>query len=166
MNSEPRKYVLLTGADLGDRQFTLQNAAEMVERSIGSIIDRSETIETKPWGFESETMFLNQALLVETHLPPAQVLSKILEIEQSLGRKRHDRQWTSRKIDIDILCSENEIHHSDELTIPHKHLHQRSFALRPLCQLVPSWTHPLLGKTYHQLLTELESDGMIASQKS
>ncbi|MBI1288308.1 MAG: 2-amino-4-hydroxy-6-hydroxymethyldihydropteridine diphosphokinase [Flavobacteriales bacterium] len=155
MSDGIRKYVLLTGSDLGDRKSVLEQASELISERIGVILDRSDILETEPWGFESDTTFLNQALLVESDKKPEEVLSRILGIELQLGRKRTCDRWTSRTIDIDILCAEELIHHSDSLTIPHRLLHERAFALQPLCQLVPGWTHPLLHKTYHQLLTEV-----------
>lgn len=157
MPDKIRKYVLLTGADLGNRQDTLKQASELISELIGKVLDQSDILESEPWGFESDTKFLNQALLIESDKKPDEILSLILGIEQKLGRVRNSGQWTSRTIDIDILCAENLKQHSESLTIPHKLLHERAFALRPLCQLAPSWIHPLLHKTYHQLLNELSS---------
>lgn len=149
-----RKYVLLTGSDLGDREAILTQAARRINEQIGKVIGRSDMLETEPWGFESDTKFLNQALLVETSKQPEEILKTILSIEEGLGRIRGNVQWTSRSIDIDILCGENRIYESENLTIPHKHLHERLFALEPLCQLVPDWIHPQLKKSY----IELKSD--------
>ena len=149
------KYVLLTGSDLGDRNANLEAATSLINQRIGRIVASSSVVETEPWGFESDTLFLNQALLVETYLDPESLLKNVLEIEREIGRERKEIQWTSRIIDIDIVCSENRSYHSDNLTIPHKHLHERSFVLNPLCQLVPNWIHPLLQKSYAQLLVKL-----------
>ena len=150
-------YALLTGADLGNREDALNQAYSLIGERIGSIKKASNLHETEPWGFESDTKFLNQAILVESTLKPEEVLARILEIELEIGRIRGTTQWASRIIDIDILCAENIIHHSDTLNIPHKHLHERSFALKPLCEIAPGWTHPLLRKSYLKLLAEIES---------
>jgi 2-amino-4-hydroxy-6-hydroxymethyldihydropteridine diphosphokinase len=152
------KYVLLTGSDLGNRNANLQKALELISNQIGNVLSTSDIFETEPWGFDSATKFLNQAVLVETNLAPESLLKLILEIETSIGRERKETQWISRIIDIDILCAEKTTHHSENLTIPHKHLHQRSFALTPLCQLVAAWKHPILNKTYHELLFTLKKN--------
>jgi 2-amino-4-hydroxy-6-hydroxymethyldihydropteridine diphosphokinase len=149
------KYVLLTGSDLGNRNAHLQKALELISNQIGNVLSTSDIFETEPWGFDSATKFLNQAILVETKLDPEYLLKTILEIERSIGRERKETQWISRTIDIDILCGEKTTHHSENLTIPHQHLHKRSFALTPLCQLVAEWTHPLLNKSYIELLLNL-----------
>ncbi|MCB9191840.1 MAG: 2-amino-4-hydroxy-6-hydroxymethyldihydropteridine diphosphokinase [Flavobacteriales bacterium] len=151
------QFVLLTGADLGNRAETLRKAAELVSEHGCTILASSKMIESAPWGFESETVFLNQALLIETELPPTALLEMLIQIELTLGRTRNGQQWSSRTIDIDILCGEKLIHHSEQLVIPHPHLHEREFALEPLCQLVPNWKHPLLGKSYAELLNEVKT---------
>ncbi len=155
MTKTSRKYVLLTGTDLGDRMRNLERASDMIGGKIGPILLKSSIFETEPWGFQSETMFLNQALMVESSLEPEAVLNQILSIEEELGRIRRSDQWSSRIIDIDILCADQLIHHTDHLTIPHKHLHERAFALNPLCELVPDWIHPLIRKSYRGILSEL-----------
>lgn len=149
-----QQYVLLTGSDLGDRNSNLEMAHELIGANIGVVLKSSDILESEPWGFESDTRFLNQALLVESPLKPLEVLKKILSIEESIGRNRTGEQWISRVIDIDILCSERNIFHTAELTIPHKLLHERPFALKPLCQLV-DWRHPLLNRSYSEILASL-----------
>ncbi len=158
MPNRLNKYVLLTGSDLGNRNANLQQALEQISSQIGTVLSTSDIMETEPWGFESSTQFLNQAVLVETKLNPESLLKTILEIERTIGRERKETQWISRTIDIDILCGENISHYSENLTIPHKHLHQRRFALTPLCQLVPNWIHPLLNENYHDLHLKLKED--------
>jgi len=155
MPEKLEKYVLLTGSDLGDRRANISLASHLIEERIGTITKSSEIMESEPWGFESETRFLNQAILVETGLQPEELLIEILKIEKQIGRVRKLAQWISRIIDIDILCAENLIHHSANLTIPHKHLHERDFALKPLCQLVPHWKHSLLKRSYSHLLSDI-----------
>jgi 2-amino-4-hydroxy-6-hydroxymethyldihydropteridine diphosphokinase len=161
MPNEVQRYVLLTGSDLGDRTTILNQASLLIEYRIGPVIQKSMILESEPWGFQSETRFLNQALMVETTLDPEQLLSKILEIETLLGRVRHSAEWTSRIIDIDILCGEFLIHHSSSLVIPHKLLADRLFALNPLCQIVPDWIHPLLNRSYLSLAEDLRQQTLV-----
>lgn len=156
MSEKLQKFILLTGSDLGNRRFYLSEAKRKIEMSIGSVIQSSALYESDPWGFDSDTQFLNQALLIETALEPKEILNQIQLIEVDLGRIRESKQWTSRIIDIDILCSELGVYQSDDLNVPHVQLQHRSFALVPLCELVPHWIHPILNKPYHLLLEELQ----------
>ena len=157
MQSERTQYVLLTGSDLGNRALNLTRALELVAERVGRVLESSSIIESEPWGFESDTKFLNQALLIESDLDAETVLEQILKIEEELGRVRRETNWTSRIIDVDILCANQLIHHSETLKVPHEYLHEREFALRPLCELVPEWKHPIVLKTYVQILTDLSN---------
>ena len=149
------RYILLTGADIGNKLKTLQRASELINTKVGGVIGVSSVYESAPWGFKSDTTFLNQAILLDCKQDPEQLLTELQNIELELGRVRKSVQWVSRTIDIDILCSESLTYTSDKLSIPHLLLHEREFALQPLCELAPDWQHPLLGKSYSELLSNL-----------
>lgn len=156
------QYVLLTGSDLGNRESNLSLALELISARVGKVLKTSSIIESEPWGFESDTRFLNQAILIETSLGPETLLDEILEIEREIGRIRTQEHWTSRIIDIDILCSASTIFNSERLSIPHKWLHERKFALEPLNQLV-DWVHPSLRISYAQLELNLSTSSKVLS---
>lgn len=158
MRKETDCFVLLTGSDTGDREFHLSEAKRLVSEHIGAIIKASSILETQPWGFESSTLFLNQALLIETELEPLDLLDAIQQIEIEVGRIKRDQQWSSRIIDIDILCTKNRIYHSERLIIPHKWLHKRSFALQPLLQVTTDWNHPLVKRSYRNILEDIKEE--------
>ena len=79
------QFVLLTGADIGEKELTLQKAASIINERIGRVIRTSRFFESAPWGFESETTFLNQALLIETELQPEALIKELQAIEKELG---------------------------------------------------------------------------------
>jgi len=58
-------------------------------------------------------------------------------------------------IDLDILLYDSLVFSSSRLVIPHPRMHQRSFVLLPLAEVVPQWRHPILGKGISQLAEEL-----------
>lgn len=155
MSNTTTKYVLLLGSNMGNRAQHLHTARVLIQQQIDADCQFSEVLETEPWGFKSETWFLNQAVLVQTTLSPQALLQQVLQIEETIGRVREQTQWVSRSIDIDILCAENLVLESENLTIPHKHLHERNFALKPLCQLAANWVHPHFQKSYQQLLSAI-----------
>jgi len=157
------KYVLLLGSNLGDRHHYLAEARTRIDVKIGRIIRCSSIHETEPWGFDAESSFLNQAVLIETSLQPLEILDRIHLIEESLGRKRIEGTYQSRTIDIDILCAEHLAHNSDSLEIPHPLLHHRLFALEPLIELTPNWIHPQFDTTYQALLTDLRSKSTVTT---
>ena len=62
-----------------------------------------------------------------------------------------------RTLDLDILFYDNEIIDTPDLHIPHIDMENRDFVLKPLDEIAPYYRHPVLNKTIHQLLTELNS---------
>ena len=162
---------LLTGSNLGKPQENLLAAYCAIEKNIGKITKHSGIYTSKAWGFESEDLFYNQAIVCMTDLDPEQLLFHIWDIEKSLGKPRGSQEdelnkkamiengtasYESRYIDIDILFYGNQIIETKLLTIPHKFLEARSFVLRPLCEIMADYLHPVSHKTIKTLLNELE----------
>ncbi len=145
--------VLLLGGNDQNTRALMEQAAEKVATEIGEIISCSSIYQSPPWGFEHERWFLNQVLVVHCPMSPLVLLAKTQEIELQLGRKKKTTtHYEGRPIDIDILFIGDQTHRLPILEVPHPRLHLRRFTLMPLCELMPSFIHPLLGKTLLQLL--------------
>ena len=147
------KAYLLTGGNLGDRKANLALATRLIGRSCGSISAQSGFYETAAWGKNDQPAFLNQALLLETPLPAAELLHELLDIEKTIGRIRLEK-FGPRTIDIDILLFNQEICDEPQLKIPHPQLANRRFALTPLAEIAASYIHPVLQKSIAVLLKE------------
>lgn len=144
------------GTNLGNRQKNLNDAVAEIREQIGKVVTISSVYETEPWGFKSESQFLNIVIKVETLLNPSAVLEAILRIELFLGRVRGENQYSSRIIDIDILFYEDQVIDSSDLKVPHPKLQERKFVLVPLCEIEPEMVHPVLKKTMVLLFKECE----------
>lgn len=140
------------GSNLGDMEENLDEAKIRIGDSIGKIITASSVYQTEPWGFKSENDFLNMVICAETDLSPSGLLGRILMIESQMGRIRCEDQFSSRKIDIDILLYENEIVNEAALKIPHPRMHERKFVLVPLNEIGSGVVHPVLNKTIESML--------------
>ncbi len=144
-------YILL-GGNIGNVEETFVRARAFINGVAGCITASSSLYKSVPWGFESNNMFLNQALEISTILHPFDLLSTLLEIEKALGRHRTKSGYQSRMIDIDILFYENLAIFQEGLEIPHPRLHLRRFALMPLAEIAPNFIHPKLNVSVAKLL--------------
>lgn len=142
---------LLTGSNLGDRSSQLQKCISALEEHAGTVVLCSQVYETEAWGKAGLPAHLNQALHLHTMLEPVPLLDVIHNIENSLGRVRHEK-WGVRALDIDIIYFDHTVLNLPQLTIPHPLLRDRRFVLQPLAEIAPLYLHPVFGKTNTELL--------------
>jgi len=145
------KTYLLLGSNIGNSKTSLAKAITQIEKQIGPVTRQSGLYNTAAWGNITQPDFLNQVIIVETELHPAETMQTILRIEKKMGRIRTVKN-APRIIDIDILFFNKEIIGLPDLTVPHPQIQNRRFVLVPLNQLSPNMKHPGLKKTVHQLL--------------
>lgn len=124
------RIFIAIGSNIEPRKDFIEKAIAEIQ-AFGELINKSSIIETEPFGFESETNFLNAVIEIQTDLPPRALLLKLQEIEKKLGRKSksQNKNYSSRTIDLDILYYGNQILISPELTIPHPEIFNRDFVL-------------------------------------
>lgn len=134
------------------------NLREAVRRlgALGSVLRVSSFYDTEPVGYQDQPRFINAAALVETDLPPLELLRALLEIERAMGRDRSmSISKGPRVIDLDLLLYGDVALESEELTLPHPAMHERRFVLEPLTEILPETVHPVLRKTMRELLAKL-----------
>lgn len=144
------------GTNIGNRRGNLVKAAALLAERVGDILALSGFMETEPWGFESENLFLNAAIKMETPLTPDELLSATQAIEREMGReKKSDGSYHDRVIDIDILLYDNRVIEQPGLIVPHPLMQERLFVMAPLAEIAPFERHPLLGQTFMELADSL-----------
>jgi len=148
---------LLLGSNLGDKRAFLQAAIGHIETDIALVEKTSSIYETQSWGKTNEPDYLNQVVWLKTNLPARDVLEKILNIENVMGRIREEK-WGARIIDIDILFYGEQIINEPGLHVPHPQIQNRMFTLAPLNEIAPDLTHPVLKKRILELKNELKDD--------
>ena len=139
------------GANLGDREATIREAAELIGAA-----RLSPLLETEPWGFLDQPLFLNAVAEVETPLEARVFLVHLLDVERRLGRERVGPRWGPRTIDLDLLLWGDERISEPGLEVPHPRLAERLFVLEPLAALVPDHEIPGNG-TVSEALAGLQS---------
>lgn len=153
--------LLSLGTNMGDKLKNLQTCIDALHTTFATIIKVSKVYKTPAWGFEGDA-FYNCVVTIHTHKSAQKTLSQILKLEKELGRVRTlSGNYESRKIDIDIISFNDESIETENLIVPHIHLHNRKFVLFPLRDVSPKWNHPKLNKTVSELILSCEDKSEI-----
>ena len=159
MKSFLHTIYLCLGTNLGDKQFNLNQAMEYISKNCGAVIEKSGVYTSTAWGYESENVFYNQCLKIETQLAPDQLIDTLLSIEKDMGRTRESSGYTDRMMDIDVLFYDSMRINTDKLIVPHPRIEERRFVLAPMAELAPDFIHPLLNQSMKVLLEECTDKG-------
>jgi 2-amino-4-hydroxy-6-hydroxymethyldihydropteridine diphosphokinase len=100
-----------------------------------SAIGLSNVYVSSPQGPQDQPDFHNAVASFATSLSPHELLTTLLIIETTMGRKRL-RHWGERCIDLDLLLYGTEVIATDALILPHPRAHERRFVLDPLSELL------------------------------
>lgn len=155
--------ILSFGGNLGNVKKLFSEAAEMLGDH-SEVHAVSSYYETEAWGMADAPSFLNQVIILNTKLLPAELMGRLLDIEKKLGRIRDSNNkegYRSRPIDIDILFYDDLVISEKDLEIPHPRLHLRKFVLEPLNEIVPEWIHPVFKKSIRKLRIDLDDDSEV-----
>ena len=149
---------LSLGTNMGDKKKNLLEAIERIGKLENTKVTAQSTIlETEPFGYIEQDMFLNACIEIKTLFTPQELLEKLLSIELEMGRVRTIK-WGPRIIDIDILFFDDEIIQDKNLAVPHPWISERMFVLEPLCEIAPNLIHPLERKPVATLKRILEKE--------
>jgi 2-amino-4-hydroxy-6-hydroxymethyldihydropteridine diphosphokinase len=136
------------GSNLGDRAGHLAHALRRLGQLPATrLIELSPVYETAPIGPPPQGPFLNAVVRLRTALPPRDLLTAMLAIEDAAGRARGRERWSARTLDLDLLLYGDRRMDQPELVLPHPRLAERPFVLEPLAALAPELLHPELGVT-------------------
>ena len=145
---------------MGDRRDNLYRAVVALVAGMDNCAV-SSIVESEPWGFESENRFMNLGMRLSSDLEPQAMLDRIHEIEHYMGSASHRDEhggYIDRLVDIDIVAIDDMVINTATLQVPHPHLPERDFFLKPMMELAPDWHHPVTGLTASQMLEAIQSE--------
>jgi 2-amino-4-hydroxy-6-hydroxymethyldihydropteridine diphosphokinase len=155
-------YVIALGSNqrhslLGGPASILIHAISALETDEINVFAQSRIIASQPVG-PSQRLFANGAVLVETNLDPAALLSRLKQIETHFGRRTGGGRWRARVLDLDIILWSGGIWTSDNpaLSIPHPCWLSRPFVVQPIAEIAPQMRDPISGYTVMQLLSRMK----------
>jgi 2-amino-4-hydroxy-6-hydroxymethyldihydropteridine diphosphokinase len=123
------------GSNLGDREKYIEDAIKKLKNIETVEVKRISGIyETEPVGGPKQGKYLNGVIEIETGLKPRELLLKLQDIENQLGRKRTVKNGP-RTIDLDILLYGDSSINEPDLKIPHPNMREREFVMKPLKEI-------------------------------
>ena len=148
-------------SNFGNRFMNIDIAISYLEQYEIKLIKKSSYYESLSYPDPSKPKFINVVIEVSTSLPPEDLASVLIYIEEKLERKRNKKN-DPRTCDIDIIDYDNETldfkYKNLHLIIPHKELKSRNFVLIPLKEICPNWKHPKTGEIINTLIQQLSED--------
>jgi len=139
------------GANLGDRWGWLGLAARALRATPRVAVVRGSRVWDSVALGPPQPRYLNAVLELETTLPPRALLAALQAVER-LARRRRDVRWGARTLDLDLLLVGDLVVDEPGLTLPHRELAVRRFALQPLSELCPGRVVAGRGRTVAELL--------------
>ena len=158
-----RRAVLSLGANLGERQTSLQGAVNaLADTPDVWVTGVSPVYETEPLdcppGSEN---FLNAVVLIDTTLAASRLLDRAHAIEDAFGRERGEGIEVNapRTLDVDVIVVGDRRSDEDALRLPHPRAHERAFVLQPWLDLEPDAVLPDHGSVA-ELLEHTDRSGL------
>jgi len=145
----------------GDRFKNIDIALSSLNAYGIKIIKKSSYYESLSYPDKLNPKFINVVVMIETNLPPVDLASVLIFIEESLERKRKKKN-DPRTCDIDILDYNNQIINfkfkNFDFVVPHEKLIDRNFVLIPLQEIAPDWKHPKTNELISLLINRLSKE--------
>ena len=158
-------FLLGLGSNLsssfGDRFENLNLASSYLEVYKIKIIKRSSFYETPSYPDIKNPKFINIVVEVSTSLPPEDLASVLIFIEEKMERKRINKN-EPRTCDIDIIDYNGKVmeftYKNLIYKVPHEKLIYRNFVLFPLQEIAPKWVHPKNKDSIDALINKLPNE--------
>jgi 2-amino-4-hydroxy-6-hydroxymethyldihydropteridine diphosphokinase len=150
------KLILGLGSNLNQPVENLKKAILKISGYF-RIVKVSSCYKTKSLLKDNQPDYFNAIILIETNKNLNEIVNIVRKVESSMGKKK-EYFWGPRVIDIDIIDYGGKIINSNDLTIPHKEMHNRSFVLYPLKEVMDNYVHPIYNKDVNELILLLDED--------
>ena len=145
-------------SNFGNRFMNIDIAISYLEQYEIKLIKKSSYYESPSYPDPTKPKFINVVIEVSTSLPPEDLASVLIYVEEKLERKRNQKN-EPRTCDIDIIDYEgkniNFRYKNLDFTVPHEKLDCRNFVLIPLQEILPNWIHPKSKEKISTLLKKL-----------
>ncbi|NLB63708.1 MAG: 2-amino-4-hydroxy-6-hydroxymethyldihydropteridine diphosphokinase [Fibrobacter sp.] len=152
---EKKQVFVALGSNIGFREKYLRRARVFLREIFPGFWQESPLYVTAPVGPEGQDDYLNQVVSFNSDWGAMDVLREFKRIEMLMGRQKRER-WGAREIDIDLLYLGRELIDTEQLSVPHLSIAQRSFVLKPMYDLAPEFYDVRTKETIATMLLNLQ----------
>ena len=155
----PTSYYIALGTNVGNYRNNFSKA--LVElKKIGHVAKVAHIYKSKPYGYLKQNYFYNSMVCLKSEMSPSILIKKIQLIERKLQKNKRIINGP-RKIDLDIIFSDQKIFKNNNLVIPHPRAHERDFVLYPLLDINPFFRDPASKLTVRELIKQLKDNYIV-----
>lgn len=136
---QPRRAFVALGSNMGQRLDNICRARDLIADIPLTCVSQSSRIyESEPAYNTDQPAFANAVIEIKSELAPIVLLDELLAVETKMGRDRSANAQANgpRKIDVDLLWMDGEVHGGKKLRLPHPMLGDRDFVMVPLEDLM------------------------------
>ncbi len=149
-----RAYVSI-GSNL-EPEANIPSALAELRRRYGALIV-SPVYESEAVGFAGDN-FYNLVVGFDTDPGVHAVVRSLREIERQHKRKRSDKRFAPRTLDLDLLLYDDLVFAEDGISIPRDEILRYAFVLKPLADIAGEQQHPVDGRSYAELWAVLQQE--------
>ena len=134
-----------------DRRKNIQSCIDQLRRDYPEIV-LSKAYESEAFGFEGDP-FINLSASLTTNLSYQKFKAYLKKLEDRHARKRDDKKFISRTLDVDVLLFGDLVLQPD-IDLPRAEILKFPFVLFPLSEIAADVVHPQEKKTIAEIVKE------------
>lgn len=131
-----------------DRRKNIQSCVDQLQQDFAGIVF-SKAYESEAFGFEGDS-FINLSAKLDTNLSYKDLRHYLKDLENKHARKRDNKKFISRTLDVDILLYGDEVLRP-EYDVPRAEILKFPFVLFPLAEIAGDLIHPIENKTINEI---------------
>lgn len=138
-----------------DKEHYIPKSLELVKTHF-SEVTVSSVFESEAVGFNGNN-FYNLVVACSTTMDLEQTYRLLKQIELDNGRTHHDKKFSPRTLDLDILLFDDMVCETPA-QLPRDEITKNAFVLWPLAEIAPDLIHPTVKVSIGQLWQNYNKD--------